>query len=121
MTMEARQNLGSLVELSCCRAIEVALSNADRRPGTVAVEVVLTNTRLHGKPHQSLGSLPVNSTLSWIPADNRPPVIEVLRFSVPEQPSIQNFDEITIRFALGSPREEWSAKIGIEKFRLIQR
>ncbi len=121
ISMEARQNFGSLIALSCCKAIELVISNGDRRPGTVAVELILTNTTLPGKPHQSLGIAPVNSTLHWFPGDNRPPVTEVLTFRVPAQSAIQGFDEATIRFELRSPRERWSAKIAIEKFRLIPR
>lgn len=121
ISMEAHQNFGSLIALSCCKAIELVISNGDRRPGTVAAELVLTNTTLAGKPHQSLGIAPVNSTLRWFPGDNRPPVTEVLSFRVPLQAVIQDFDEATVRFELRSPRERWSAMIAIEKFRLIPR
>jgi hypothetical protein len=121
ISMEARQNFGSLIDLSCCRAIELVISNGDRRPGTVAVELILNNTRLPGQPRQSLGILPVNSTLRWFPGDDRPPVVEVLGFRLPAQSAIQTFDEAIVRFELRSPRQQWSAKIAIEKFRLIPR
>ncbi|HKV78965.1 MAG TPA: hypothetical protein VJP02_12520 [Candidatus Sulfotelmatobacter sp.] len=121
ISMEARQNFGSPIQLSCCGAIELVISNADRRPGTVRVELILTNTILPGQPRQSLGSLPVNSTLHWFPGDDRPPVTEVLSFRLPAQPAIQSFDEATIRFEMGSPRERWSAKIAVQRFRLIPR
>jgi hypothetical protein len=121
MSMEARQNFGSLIDLSCCRAIELAISNGDRRPGTVAVELILSNTRLPGQPRQSLGILPVNSTLRWFSGDDRPPVVEVLSFRLPTQSAIQSFDEAIVRFELKFPREQWSARIAIEKFRLIPR
>jgi hypothetical protein len=119
ISMEARQNFGSLIDLSCCRAIELVISNGDRRPGTVAVELILSNTRLPGQPRQSLGILPVNSTLRWFPGDDRSAVAEVLSFRFPAQSAIQRFDEAIIRFELRSPREQWSAKIAVEKFRLI--
>jgi hypothetical protein len=121
ISMEARQNFGSLIDLSCCRAIELVISNGDRRPGTVAVELILSNTRLPGQPRQSLGILPVNSTQRWFPGDDRPPVAELLSFRLPAQSAIQRFDEAIIHFELRSPRERWSAKIAIEKFRLIPR
>jgi len=121
MSMEARQNFGSLIDLSCCRAIELVISNGDRRPGSVAVELILSNTRLPGQPRQSLGILPVNSTLHWFPGDDRPPVVDVLSFRLPAQSAIQRFDEAIIRFELRFPRQQWSAKIAIEKFRLILR
>jgi hypothetical protein len=118
IAMEARQSFGALIDLSCCRAVELIISNGDRRPGTVAVELVLTNTRLAGKPQQSLGICPVNSGLRWSPDDDRP-VTETLNFRVPTHAAIKNFDEATIRFQMGSPRERWSAKIAVLKFRLI--
>ena len=121
ISMEARQNFGSLIDLSCCRAIELVISNGDRRPGSVAVELILSNTRLPGQPRQSLGILPVNSTLHWFPGDDRPPVVDVLSFRLPAQSAIQRFDQAIIRFELRSPRQQWSAKIAIEKFRLIPR
>ena len=121
ISMEARQNFGSSIQLSCCGAIELVISNADRRPGTVRVELILTNTILPGQPALSLGVLPVNSTLHWFPGDERPPVTEVLSFRLPAQPAIQSFDEATIRFEMQSPRERFSAKIAVEKFRLIPR
>jgi hypothetical protein len=121
ISMEARQNFGSLINLSCCSAIELVISNGDRRPGTVSVELILTNTTLPGEPQQSLGMVPVNSTQRWFPGDFRPPVTEVLTFRLPSQPAIQSFDEATIRFELRSPREPWSALIAVERFRLIPR
>jgi len=121
ISMEARQNFGSLIQLSCCSAIELVISNGDRRPGTVRVELILTNTTLPGQPSQSIGILPVNSSLHWIPDDDRPPVTEALSFRLPAHLAIQSFDEATIRFEMQSPRERWSAKIAVEKFRLIPR
>jgi hypothetical protein len=121
ISMEARQSFGSLIQLSCCSAIELVISNGDRRPGTVRVELILTNTTLPGQPSQSIGILPVNSSLHWIPDDDRPPVTEALSFRLPAHLAIQSFDEATIRFEMQSPRERWSAKIAVEKFRLIPR
>jgi hypothetical protein len=121
MSMEARQSLGSLVNLSCCVAIEVVISNGDRRPGTVGMELTLMNTTLPGRPHQSLGISRVDSTMRWFPGDERPPVTDILSFRIPARPAIQQFDELVVRFLLRSPREQWSARIGIVKFRLIPR
>jgi hypothetical protein len=118
ITMEARQNFGREIDLSCCAVIEVHISNGDRRPNTVALELVLRNTRLPGQPGQSLGIQPVTSTMRWYPGDHRPPIPEVLSFRVPSGSSIGKFDEAVIRFHLSS-RHRHSAKIGILRFRLI--
>ena len=119
IAMEAHQSFSALIDLSCCRTVELVISNGDRRPATVTVELIVTNTRLPGKPQQSLGICSVNSSVRWSPDDNRPPVTETLNFRVPPYPAIRSFDEATVRFQMGSPRERWSAKIAILKFRLI--
>jgi hypothetical protein len=119
IAMEARQNFGSLLDLACCREIEVVISNGDRRPNTVSVELVLVNSRIAGRPQQSLGSVPVNKTQRWHPGDNREPVAEVLTYRIPPVPAIRQFDEAVLRFELRLPRRNWSAKIAIDRFRLI--
>ena len=119
IAMEAHQSFGALIDLTCCKSLELVISNGDRRPATVAVELILSNTRLPGKPEQSLGICSVNSSQRWSADDNRPPATETLTFRVPAHPAIQKFDEATVRFQMGSPRERWSAKIAVLKFRLI--
>jgi hypothetical protein len=121
LSMEARQNFGSLIDLSCCKAIQVTISNGDRRPNTVSLELILVNTTLREQPRQSLGKAPVNSSLHWRPADERTPVVEVLNFAMPAHPGIEKFDEVVIRFELSSPRQVWSAKIGIDHLRFLPR
>jgi len=121
IAMEARQSFGTLIDLSCCRSLELIVSNGDRRPGTVSVELILTNTRLPGKPQQSLGICPVVSSLHWSPAADRPPVTETLTFRIPPHAAISSFDEATIRFQMGFGRERWSAKVAVVKFRLVPR
>jgi hypothetical protein len=121
IAMEARQSFGSLIDLSCCRSLELIIANGDRRPGTVSAELILTNTRLPGKPQQSLGVCPVTSSLHWSADADRPPVTETLTFQIPPHPAISSFDQATVRFQMGSPRERWSAKVALVKFRLIPR
>jgi hypothetical protein len=68
MAMEARQNFGTFINLSCCQAIQVVISNGDRRPNTVSVELIVLNTKWPGRPRQSLGIAPGELNLglaSW--------------------------------------------------------
>ena len=65
--------------------------------------------------------LAVNSSLRRQSNDARPPIEDVLTFRVPAQSAIREFDEVIIRFQLSSPRRSWSAKIAIDRFRLIPR
>jgi hypothetical protein len=121
LSMEAHQNLGTLIDLDCCSTIQVVIRNADRYPETVSLELILTNTSLPGKPSQSLGSIMVKSTRPWQVYGDRPPVAETLIFKVPANSSIRRFDDVTIVFRLDTARAELGAKIAIERLVLVPR
>jgi hypothetical protein len=121
LSMEAHQNLGTLIDLDCCSRIQLGIRNADRHPGTVALELILTDTSLPGKPHQSLGKVMVKSTQPWRLYDNRPPVAETLSFQIPAHAAIHRFDELTIVFDMEFNRSEFAAKMAIERFVLVPR
>lgn len=117
LMMEAHQNLGKLINLSCCREIRIEIQNADRYPGTVSVELVLKNTRDGEEGSVSLGSAPVTSK----PGDPESAMKEMLTFPVPAHPSISRFDELMIRFPRRRTRIFRSAKVAILRFVLIPR
>jgi heme/copper-type cytochrome/quinol oxidase subunit 3 len=119
--MEANQNFGTLIDLSCCGRIEIAISNADRYPGSVSLELLLINTTLPGRPSQSLGSIAVKSIPRWRPNDDDAPIPETLAFAVPSNTSLRKFDEAKIRFHLDALRAETAAKISIERFVFVPR
>lgn len=121
LSMEANQNLGTLIDLSCCSKIQIAISNADRYPGSVSLELILINTTLPSKPTQSLGSVEVKSIPRWRPADDGMPLPETLTFAVPSTTSIRKFDEVKIKFHLEAVRAETAAKIAIERFLFVPR
>jgi hypothetical protein len=114
--MEARQNLGAAVGLGSYSAIEIVIDNADAFPGTVAMELQVRNTMLPGKPSESLGLREVS-----VPAGmNRGvPAVQTLSFRVPSQIKIDSFDELTVRYRLKWWRGDKSAKIAIDRFRLV--
>ena len=120
LEMEAHQKLDTPIDLRCCSRIQLELLNADRYPGTLSLELVLLNGE-HGVPvQQSLGSVPVNSR----PNLNNDPVMavrETLDFSVPGQPSIDQFDEFKIVFHRARLRADKSAKVSVERFVLVPR
>lgn len=111
LTMEARQNLGTLIDVSCCAEIRLEARNSDREPSAVRVELVIQNTTLAGRPSQSLGSLPVDF----------PSGAGTLRFRLPARLTIRQFDQFTIRFHLLPPRADRGARIAIDRFVLIPR
>jgi hypothetical protein len=121
LAMEAHQNFGELIALSCCSRIQIAIANADRYPGTVSLELILTNTSVAGQPSQSLGTEDVTSTPRWSPSRGQSPVEQTLSFPIPARSAIRQFDKVTIRFHLDTLRIDSGARIAIEKFVLIPR
>ena len=121
LSMEARQNLGALIDLNWYGKIQIAIRNADRYPESVSLELILINTSLPGKPTQSLGRTIVNSTRPWKLYDDRPPTTETLNFLIPPKTAIQRFDEVMIVFRLDAGRADAGAKIGIDHFTLVPR
>ncbi len=117
--MQAHQNLGTLVDLSCCSSIRIGIRNSDRYPDTVSIELVLTDTTSPGRPAISLGKKPVRSTRPWMLYDHRPPTTEVLEYAVPRSSRIHRFDEVTVIFWLDPNRSFAAAKMGIENFVLV--
>ena len=125
LLMEAYQNLGTSIDLECCSEIDVAITNADVRPGTIALGIRLADSDSLGDPSLDLGERTiVSSTGAQIPV-NRPPVDEVLRFPIPHttprSTTIHRFDEITIVFLSSQERARSGAKVSIQSFTLIPR
>ena len=119
LSMEAHQNLGTFIDLGCCRSIQVAIRNADHYPGTVSLELIVSNTSLSGKPSQSLGTNLVHSTRPWKFQDDRPPTDEILQFEIPVERKLQRFDELTVVFRMTPHRSFSAARVGIEQFVLV--
>ena len=119
LLMEAHQSLGAPIDLECCREIEVALTNADTRPGTIAIGVILTDTTSPPRPHELLGmkTLP-SSDLPEIPA-GREAVEETMRFPIPR--GLKRCDEITVVFVPSRERERTGAKVSVRSFALLPR
>jgi len=121
LLMEAHQNLGSSIDLSCCSEIDVTITNADSRPGKIALGLLLTDSNSTGKPSHDLGERTIVSTEAARISMNRPPVKETLRFPILRSTTIHRFDEITIVFLPAKERARGSAKVSIDSFTLIPR
>jgi hypothetical protein len=121
LLMEAYQNLGTSIDLGCCSEIDVAINNADVRPGTIALGIRLGDSDSVGDPSLNLGERTiVSSNAAQIPL-NRPPVDEILRFPIPRSTAIHQFNEITIVFLSARERARGGAKVSIQSFTLIPR
>ena len=109
LTMEAHQNFGALLDLSCCKSIEVVIGNADPLSEGIRLELLLVNTELEARSRRyRSGGMPVSTAIE-----------ETLSFPVPGDSALRQFDEATVRFHRGQQQWEKSAKIAIERFVLV--
>ncbi len=119
LSMEAHQNFGTLIDLSCCSKIQLAIRSADPNSVFIALELILTNTTSPGRSSLSLGKATIASALDRLPDDYAPPVQRILSFDVPRFPEIREFDEATIVFHRVFPTA--SAKVAIDRFVFVPR
>jgi hypothetical protein len=117
--MEAHQKLGSSIPLSCCGELQVAIENADNRPGRITLGLILTDSASPDKAVISLGERVVVSSELGQFSLNRAPVNEILRFAIPTHARISNFDAITVLFLPAGERSLGGAQIAIRQFVLI--
>ena len=117
LTMEAHQHLLTPIKMSCCRAIHLAIQNADNRPGTISVEILLKDTA--SKAIQSLGDRVIPSSEDRQISLTRPPVDEILNFPFPTHNRARQFDEITVVIRPARERALAGAHIAIQHFKLI--
>jgi hypothetical protein len=119
LLMEAYQNLGTSIDLRCCSEIDVTVTNADTRPGTIALGIRLADSDSVGQHSQNLAELTIpSSKADQIPL-HRPPVEEVLRFPIPQSTTLHRFNEITVIYLPAPQRARAGAKVSIESFTLI--
>lgn len=116
LNMEAHQKLEKPIDVSCCSRIQLAVSNADRYPHTMSLELILHD--LAGGKSESLGRAPVTS-LPDLKADPVSPVAETLDFTMPAKPRVRVFNEMTVIYHRDSWRAYKSARVSIERFILI--
>lgn len=124
--MEAHQSLGTPIDRSCCREIQVAITNADTSPGRISLGVSLVNSTLpnpspiKGKA-EMLGLKVIQSSEPQRFSIKRAPVEEVLTFPIPVDGKFRQFDQIKVLFLPAPERSLGAAKVAIRSFRLIPR
>ncbi len=97
--MEARQNLGIHIDLSCCRNVQIVVRNRDPFAHTVGLELRLVDTLGSMPLYQTLGVQIVQST-----PNGSPDVLglvsqyETLAFPIPKSSAVKRFDEFAIRY-----------------------
>jgi hypothetical protein len=120
LLMEARHKLEQPIDLRCCGSIRLVVANADRYPGTVALELVLSDTRAGQAGSLSLGKVAVQSHPDFR-KDPVDPVEETLDFPIPRSTVLSQFDEFIVLFHRDPMRIDRSARIAIDRFVLAPR
>ena len=113
LNMEARQNLGTYIDISCCRAIQVVAKSAESVPESVWLELTIRDSGDKTAPAQSLGRMPV-------PPSERPAPVTML-FLLRNDLPLRRFDELVAIFHMARYRAWKAAKVGIERFVLQPR
>lgn len=110
MEMAARQNMGYAIDVKCCSKIQLVISDADRYPGTVSLELILINTEASETQFESLGTSLVNPYASHG---------DIVSFPIPSFTKLQRFDEVEVLFHRDRFRADKSARISIERLTLV--
>jgi hypothetical protein len=121
LVMEAHQKISRPIDLAACGEIDVAVTNADTKPGEIDLALVLSDSTAKGRPRQWVKSVPVLSSLTDPMPKDRRPVKEVLRFAVPAGAHLKRFDDLTLEFLLAPRHARTGAKVSVESFELIPR
>ena len=112
LQMEAHQKLEQDIDLSCCGKIQIGVSNADRYPGTVTLELLAGGF--------SLGKALVTSVPD-LSKDPVQPVSETLDYPVPAELAGHAINEFKVLYQRLRGRTDKSCKVAIERFVLVPR
>lgn len=119
LLMEARQNLGRLVDVDCCSEILLTITNAESDPTVVALELSLANTTIPGTPVLALSAAKAASHPAAGPHNRQ--VQQTLAYKIPAAPTIRQFDELIVAFHRAEPVTIRSTKVAIHQFVLVPR
>jgi heme/copper-type cytochrome/quinol oxidase subunit 2 len=117
LAMEAHQALSAPINVMCCRAIDLAIRNGDNRRGRIDIALKLIDSSTARS--ETLGLHTVLSSLTSEFRLDRPPVDEVLRYRIPTNTLMRQFDQIEIIFEPSPERSLGGEQIEIREFRLL--
>jgi hypothetical protein len=120
LIMEARQNFGRLIDISCCSEVQTTITNGELQSRVVTLELSLANTTARERPSLSLGAIRVATEQASLlqHANDR---IETLTYKIPPSPEIRQFDEAVILFHRSDLMASKSARIAIDQFVFVPR
>jgi hypothetical protein len=119
LIMEAHQQLLQRFDLNDFNTIELAITNSDRHPEPIVVELVLVDSFSPDGSSLSLGSTLTTSPLSSVIAQSQRDISETLTFAVPILRPISTFNEVAIRFHLSSLRKTVAPRIAVDSLILV--
>ncbi len=118
VVMEAHQRIGPPLPLSCCRAVEMTVENAEIGKGPVLLEVSLRDSAEGSIRPLSPGQEVVPSSLRGSTPSRGE---EVLTFRFPQGTIGGSFNEITVAIRSEGRRDRAGAHLAIRSFKLIPR
>lgn len=122
LVMEAHQQLDQAIDLRCCAFVDLAIANLDKYPGSVRVELIVSDTAYPIPMRRRLGSQPVLTSPPLLSSSaGAQPSLERLRFPIAASTGPMRFDRISVRFHLNQGRDTRSARMAIRNFSLIPR
>jgi hypothetical protein len=119
--MEARQNLGNLIDVRCCSEILVTIKSSEPGSKSVALEVALGNTTLTGAPSLELSAAKADSQLTDGLDNGEKPTQQTFAYAIPASAWIHQFDEVIVIFHRPAQKATKSAKVAIQGFVLVPR
>ena len=121
LVMQAHQYLARPIPTTRCREIQIEIENFENRKGLISIALLLTDGSVLRKPTLYLGQQTIASSEPWKFTVKQAPVFETLRFSVPENPRIRRFDELTVMVLPDIEHEFIAPKIAVQQFQLDPR
>jgi hypothetical protein len=109
VVMKAHQKLRGPVDLSCCSAVRLDVTNADKRPGVITVELELSD----GTSAVSLLVLPSSGH------EIAEPVHDSVVFRLPKVRRLRQFNEVTVQIGTTGTRVLSAPPVAVEGLALL--
>lgn len=114
LLMEAHQVFEPPLHAGAARALRVRVTNADDRPGAIALEVIVKGRQ----GAHSLGTLPLRSSTAEYVGPGRQPVEETLVFPLPQAARTEPIESLTVRLKPDTTRALAAPLVAIQSFAL---
>jgi hypothetical protein len=117
LLMEAVQSLDEPIDATELSTIQLTMLDVDSHPSGIAIQLVLTDTKLRNHPEQSLGLQTLDVNPAVLNAGNSHS--ETLSFVLPKQSRCKKFDQIRLIFWLDPSHDRQAAAVAVQGFVLV--